>query len=234
MKILARSIKSLIGRDKKNPAAARDFLLNEMPRNSVCAEIGVYRGDFSQRIVEVVSPARLHLVDPWKFQESEVYGQSLYGGERGENQANMDAIYESVNRRFAAPIKERIVTLHRANSIDAAGTFADNYFDWIYIDGDHQYEFVKADLHAWFPKIKPGGFIAGDDYGEGGWWKGGVKKAVDEFMRHGTSASPVESRPAHVLHETKRASRKPAVVENVQIKGRQFWFKKNLLGKGAV
>jgi hypothetical protein len=35
-------------------------------------------------------------------------------------------------------------------------------------------------------KVKVGGFITGDDYTEGGWWEGGVKKAVDEFAKNKT------------------------------------------------
>ena len=45
------------------------------------------------------------------------------------------------------------------------------------------YEYVKKDLELSFKKTKSGGFITGDDYGSGGWWKGGVKQAVDEFRK---------------------------------------------------
>jgi methyltransferase family protein len=38
-----------------------------------------------------------------------------------------------------------------------------HYFDWIYVDGDHQYEAVKKGLESYLPKVKPGGFITGDD-----------------------------------------------------------------------
>ena len=42
------------------------------------------------------------------------------------------------------------------------------YFDWIYIDGNHTYEYVKQDLEGYRPKVKPGGYMAGDDYGTKG------------------------------------------------------------------
>jgi cephalosporin hydroxylase len=41
--------------------------------------------------------------------------------------------------------------------------FQDGYFDWVYIDGDHSYEAVLNDLKAWYPKVKPGGYLALDD-----------------------------------------------------------------------
>ena len=63
--------------------------------------------------------------------------------------------------------------------------FKDNYFDFVYIDGDHSYEFVKKDLEGFLPKIKKGGYLTVDDYA---FWKivlgYGVKKAVDEFVRN--------------------------------------------------
>jgi hypothetical protein len=37
----------------------------------------------------------------------------------------------------------------------------------------------------YYRKVKAGGYITGDDYAEGGWWQGGVKKAVDEFVSQG-------------------------------------------------
>jgi hypothetical protein len=51
----------------------------------------------------------------------------------------------------------------------------------VYIDGNHLYEYVIKDLSLSSRKTKIGGYVAGDDYCEGGWWKGSVKKAVDEF-----------------------------------------------------
>jgi hypothetical protein len=40
-------------------------------------------------------------------------------------------------------------------------------------------------LNLYFDKVKPGAFITGDDYKEGGWWQGGFEKAVGEFLREG-------------------------------------------------
>ncbi len=72
--------------------------------------------------------------------------------------------------------------MHRCPSAEAAALFPDDYFDWIYVDGDHVYEAVRADLELFDPKVRPGGLIAGDDYGQAGWWKDGVTRAVDEFV----------------------------------------------------
>lgn len=108
----------------------------------------------------------------------------MYGGKSG-SQAVLNEIYQSVTRKFSREVASGQVTIHRKLSAEAAREFPDNYFDWIYIDGDHQYEFVKKDLEFFYPKVKPGGFITGDDYEDRGWWQGGVKRAVDEFIASG-------------------------------------------------
>jgi hypothetical protein len=166
-------------------AGARDFLLKQMPKQSVCAEIGVYKGDFAARIMRIVQPKKLHLIDPWKFESSAAYRESLYGGEQGVSQTNMDSIYYGVLERFNMQISTGTINVHRAASVDASLAFPDTYFDWIYIDGNHQYEFVKKDLESYYRKVIKGGYMTGDDYVEGGWWQGGVKRAVDECVANG-------------------------------------------------
>ncbi len=153
--------------------------------SSVWAEIGVFKGDFSHQIFKTARPSVLHLIDPWKFESSETYKASWYGGTAGVDQTHMDSILQSVQARFQTETASGKVVIHPCDSVAAAQGFADGYFDWVYIDGNHQYEFVMKDLECYLPKVKPGGFIAGDDYGTAGWWQGGVTKAVDEFVGRG-------------------------------------------------
>ncbi|NOR90110.1 MAG: hypothetical protein GQ524_07625 [Anaerolineales bacterium] len=52
--------------------------------------------------------------------------------------------------------------------------------DFVFIDGDHSYDHVKADVQAWLPHIREGGILCGHDYGWDKW--AGVKQAFDEEM----------------------------------------------------
>ena len=73
-----------------------------------------------------------------------------------------------------------IVRMLPVPSLTAAAMFADESVDFVYIDGAHEYEPLKADIAAWFPKVKTGGIIAGDDYGIG--VHPDVKTVVDEIF----------------------------------------------------
>jgi hypothetical protein len=154
-------------------------VISQLPKRAVGAEVGTWKGDFSALLLKLNRPKTLYLIDPWAYREDPGYERAMYGG-RIEGQAGMDAIYQSVCERFQ-PQEGRVVVL-RKSSTDAAKHLAPSTLDWVYIDGDHTYEAVRADLEAFRRVVRPGGLIAGDDYGmKGGWWAGGVAKAVDEF-----------------------------------------------------
>ena len=162
-----------------NEPNSRMFLLNKMPANAVCAEIGSWKGDFSQTILKETNPKKVYLVDPYAYVAD--YEGAWYGGTQG-SQAMMDEIHQSVAERFATEIKDDKLEIIRNNSEDGFKDFENHTFDWVYIDGNHLYEFVKKDLYSSWDKVKIGGFLTGDDYGLEGWWDNGVTKAVDEFI----------------------------------------------------
>jgi hypothetical protein len=160
----------------------RRFVIEMFPANSVGAEIGVHHGDFSQVILDVAAPVQLHLIDPWRHESSAIYQDAWYGGQAERGQVEMDERYAGVLDRFAASIAAQRVIIHRGQSDEVIAALPDDSLDWVYIDGNHLYEFVAKDLALSLRKVRRGGLISGDDYVEGGWWKGGVKRAVDEFI----------------------------------------------------
>lgn len=167
----------------------RAFLLKMLPTESVGAEIGVWQGDFSAMLLREVRPRLLHLVDPWTFIDDSDHAGSWYGGGRAKTQADMDSIAAGVASRFASESAGGRIVIQRLPSVHAAAEIDDASLDWVYIDGDHLYGAVAADIEAWWPKVKPTGLLCGDDYGPGGWWEGGVARAVDEFVERERGAS---------------------------------------------
>jgi hypothetical protein len=126
-----------------------------------------------------VAPKRLYLIDPWEYRDEGAYEHAFFGDRTPGGQAKMDAIHDGVRERFADAIGAGQVVIVRARSADGAQQVEG--LDWAYIDGDHTYEAVAADLRNFFAALKPGGLLAGDDYGMVGWWEDGVTRAVDEF-----------------------------------------------------
>ena len=164
---------------------SRYRLVKMLPAHGVGAEIGVWKGDFSASLLRHTRPKQLHLIDPWVFQGD--LPRAWYGGLAAQSQADMDAISDGVRTRFAAEIEAGTVVVHRASSTEALTLLADGSLDWIYVDGNHLYEAVMGDLVSAVPKLRPGGFLACDDYGSPGWWDDGVRRAVDEFVAGGSA-----------------------------------------------
>ncbi len=167
-------------------APARQTLLEMLPKQGIGAEVGVFKGDFSDELLQNAKPERLYLIDPWIAVEGEVYRTARYGTAR-RSQADMDQIHAGVMRRFSEQITSGRVVIHRAPSATVLAAMPDRSLDWIYIDGDHTYESVIADLRLAFVKVRPGGFICGDDYSADGWWSHAVIRAVHDFL-HETQA----------------------------------------------
>ncbi len=159
---------------------ARYVFLARLPRRGVGVEVGSWKGDFAAKLLRWTRPQRLFLVDPWRHTDSADYAHAMYG-QSGGGQEEMDGIYESVRRRFGREIDSGKVVVMREDSLAAAKDWSEGMFDWAYIDGDHTYAAVRDDLEAYWPLVRPGGVLAGDDYGFPGWWDDGVTRAADEF-----------------------------------------------------
>ncbi len=88
-----------------------------------------------------------------------------------------ETLYEKFLKNLNPVINN--VTPIKMLSWEAANLFDNNTVDFCYVDAAHDYESVKKDLTAWWPKIKIGGEIGGDDYSPE--WPG-VIQAVDSFF----------------------------------------------------
>ena len=160
-------------------AEARQEVIGHLGKNGIGAEVGVWRGDFSAQILERARPSKLYLIDPWVRQLDDVHKHAVYGI---ESDHDVDAIYQSVASRFSEEVRLGQVSILRTFSAEALQRFPDNYFDFVYIDGDHDYRSVRQDCFVAFDKVKPGGLICGDDYTTDGWWGRGVVHAFHELL----------------------------------------------------
>lgn len=177
--------------------------LSLLPKGRRWAEIGVFAGDNAARLLKVCEPSELHLIDPWHFdldfdwfnppEWSPLFGDarrlvrqlSTWARVPGGRHVNQlfEALHQIVTQRFA---KDSRVIIHRARSREAAQTFPDGYFDFVYVDGDHRYQAVLDDLTLYDGKLTESGIFLGDDFCEHGAEENaeyGVIAAVNKFLK---------------------------------------------------
>lgn len=120
----------------------------------IIAEIGVRTGRNFWRLIDH-RPSFAVAVDCWL--DDGIPGRN----DQMANQNELDAQYQA----FADMVKDKpYVKICRGYSFDVVKQFPDDFFDFIYIDADHTYEGVSRDILDWWPKIKSGGFLVGDDF----------------------------------------------------------------------
>lgn len=152
--------------------------LAEMVGAKKILEIGVAYGYHADFICTVLPGVEYIGVDPYQadYDLEDIFCddvQKLFGEQDRQNA--MDRLFHVVS---AALVKfNGRAKLIRNKSWLAAEQFPDHTLDLVYVDGDHTFEGVTKDLAVWFPKVRKGGVLCGDDIG----WPG-VKRAVDEFF----------------------------------------------------
>lgn len=155
----------------------RERLIEFLPKGAVAAEIGVAEGTFAAAMLAKCEPQRLHLIDPWRGYEvggedgaraqflAAAVAERGHGGAqpRIHTSAEDDRNFQAVQDRFKGDAR---IAFHRAYSYRAAPEFPDKHLDFVYVDGDHTYEYVLRDLLDYSAKIKDDGLILGHDYFE--------------------------------------------------------------------
>lgn len=122
------------------------------------AEIGVWRGEYAALFCEANPAMHMRCVDPWIGYPEWNDPKNLQPLNKSD--ALIAGAYKDARKRLG-PLKTTIV---RAFSVDAAKDVPDGSLDFVYIDGNHVEEAVRADLEAWVPKVRPGGIVAGHDF----------------------------------------------------------------------
>ena len=147
-------IKNILQKAKDRYDLWIDFIIKYELKN--ISEIGVYKGDFATKLLtECKSIENYYMIDPWK---------NLSDWNKPANHDNK--IYESfykemLNKTEFAKEKRKIL---RGKTTEVINKIKNESIDFVYIDGDHTLKGISIDLINIWDKIKPGGFIAGDDF----------------------------------------------------------------------
>lgn len=146
---------------------SRAELYKLLPPNFISCEVGVAEGLFSRDLLAMGSGYH-YMLDAYKTLQQK--------GDGANNQSWHDKNYINAFKITMPYDSKR--TIVKALSVVAATEFADSFFDLVYIDANHAYDAVKADIVAFWRKLKPGGVMAFHDYLNHEY---GVGKAVNEW-----------------------------------------------------
>ncbi len=146
----------------------------------VGAEIGVFRGGMSREILRTLPNCVLYLVDRWgppKEGDSYLTTVDLQAFRTFANHQEDERLCRKL-LEFAGP---RAVYL-KMELGQAALQVEDGSLDFIYLDADHSKRGTKRAWKRWEPKVKPGGIVAGHD-----WGTYGVTEAMEECVDKDTA-----------------------------------------------
>ena len=150
--------------------------LLDIHRPKVCVELGTHLGGSAIAVARLVRQwgGFVYGIDAWEGTDP------VFGG------ATMEDCARNVREAGVADI----VWLERAKTVDVAREWSEwaghiipeshRLIDYLYIDADHSYEGCMADLEAWWPHVRIGGLVAGDDYDDP---RQGVTRAWDDFEK---------------------------------------------------
>jgi Methyltransferase domain len=153
-----------------------NFMVNEAAAGGHIVEVGTFKGRsaayMAVNIANCGKKIRFDCVDTW-------LGSVEH--HEGGPWRDQDVVEGKLFERFMENMRPiqglGLLNPMRMTSLEAAAIYADNSLDAVFIDASHEYEDVKADIMAWFPKIKIGGILAGHDI-----TCPTVKQAVEELL----------------------------------------------------
>lgn len=153
--------------------------LARMRRGQTYVEIGSYLGSsacFISRGIRLTRRSRaiLYCVDTWM-------NDAMTEGQR-------DTYLEFIDKTLSY---SDIISPLRMRSEEAVASVPGKV-DFLFVDGDHSYEGVVADIKSWFPKLSTGALVVFHDYA----WAEGVQRAVEELVK------PVERSPGCLVDNT--------------------------------
>ena len=147
---------------------------------TVMYEIGSFAGESAAVFSKYFGT--VHCVDPWTSDPN-------ICGLDSRSTFNCEDVQRSFDERSALAGN---MVKHVGYSVDEAAKVPDGSLDFVYIDGRHEYEFVKADIAAWWPKVRLGGYIGGHDYHTMSGSDFRVEQAVQEFLAKDVRATDLQ------------------------------------------
>jgi len=154
-----------------------DSVVESGNNNSLFVELGSWFGKstnyMATKIKESGKTINFTAIDTWKGTDDEILHQNIVGSYGGD-------IFSEFMENTILSKNYKGLNLIKDTSENASQQFPMCSIDYMMIDAGHDYDSVKEDLNRWYPKIKPGGIISGDDFATNIFE--GVTQAVGEYF----------------------------------------------------
>ena len=151
--------------------------VNESPIEATFVEIGSFMGRSSCCMGQLIKNSgkniKLHCIDTFEGSDEICHYDII--NQLTKNNSNF---YKEFQKNIEYCEVDHLIESIKSKSLDACKYFEDESIDMIYIDGSHEYQDVLDDIKFWYPKVKSGGIMYGDDYP----YFEGVRRAVDEYF----------------------------------------------------
>ncbi len=130
-------------------------MVERFPSGSHFVEIGSWKGKSAVAMaVEIINSNKkisFDCIDPWYDLKPD--------GEYFETWCSN--LYETFLENIK-PVQDYITPM-RMTSMQAVNLYQDNSLDFVFIDANHEYEYIYEDIEKWLPKVKVGGILSGHD-----------------------------------------------------------------------
>lgn len=114
------------------------------------AEVGVYRGAYSEILLKAIPGLKLYGIDLWE----------RYPGYKDYPKEDISLTINEAKERT----KDYNCELIKDWSTEAVKRFEDNSLDFVYLDANHSYENCVQDIALWSKKVRSGGILYGHDF----------------------------------------------------------------------
>jgi predicted O-methyltransferase YrrM len=148
---------------KENQESLRRLVRDKIKniKNPMILEIGSWKGLSTSIIAKEIKDkgrGRLFCLDAWEtiFQNSET-AIAL------QKELDTKNVMDIFKRNLKLLELNNYISIFNGYSNDFKDVISDNFFDIIFIDGEHAYSGVINDLKNYLPKLKKDGLIIGDD-----------------------------------------------------------------------
>jgi predicted O-methyltransferase YrrM len=130
-------------------------------------EIGAFYGANAISVCQTYAhhkDSKVYVIDPWEDYEE-------YPEYKGMQRSILNTFAKNIE-----PFIEKVI-VNRGYSHQRVPNLKDDFFDMIYIDGNHNPEYIIEDAVICFRKLKVGGWLIFDDYG---WCD--ASRGIDAFL----------------------------------------------------